>query len=39
MMIFTPDEVRPSDQTLQAIKRFAHTYRVAKKEQTIEYWN
>ena len=39
MMFFTPHEARPSDQTLQAIKRFAHTYRVAKKEQTIEYCN
>ncbi len=39
MMIFTLDEARPSDQTLQTIKRFAHTYRVAKKEQTIEYRN
>lgn len=38
-MIFTLDEARPSERTLQAIKLFAHTYRVVKEKPTLEYKN
>jgi hypothetical protein len=30
MEIFTPDELRPSEKTLEFLRHFAHIYRVGK---------
>lgn len=37
MQYFTPEEIRPSEQTLNIIRQIAHNYRVDKQTGEIDH--